>query len=123
MMQVSKFRTRADEVGEVELLFSFPEGWNKAKGGPRAGEAVRVLGFARENCFEIAYIVSYYRGAGYAKMAPRRLKPCYGCLFALDVQREAQLCHVHMTRTGLERKHVLHRNEARAAWLTPSASC
>ena len=51
MMQVSKFTTRADEVGEVELLFSFPEGWNMAKGGPRVGEAVRVLGFERENCF------------------------------------------------------------------------
>jgi hypothetical protein len=115
MMQVSKFRTRADEVGEVELLFSFPEGWNKAKGGPRAGEAVRVLGFERENCFEIAYIVSYYRGAGYAKMALRRLKACYGRLFALDVQREAQLFHEHLKKTGLLHGYDLAAPEAMAA--------
>lgn len=115
MMQVSKFTTRADEVGEVELLFSFPEGWNMAKGGPRVGEAVRVLGFERENCFEIAYIVSYHRGAGYANMALRRLKACYGRLFALDVQREAQSFHEHLKETGLLDGYCLAAPEAMAA--------
>jgi hypothetical protein len=74
LMEVRKSLARSDEVGEVELLFSFLEGWDKAKGGPILGEAVRVLGFERENCFEVAYIVSYHRGFGYAKMALRRLK-------------------------------------------------
>src|ERR1700674_5656261 len=115
MMRVSKFRTGADEVGAVELLFSFPEGGIKAKRGPRVGEAVRVLGFERENCFEIAYIVSYYRGAGYANMALRRLKACYGRLFALDVQREAQLFHEHLKKTGLLHGYDLAAPEAMAA--------
>ena len=115
MMQVSKFRTTADEVGEVELLFSFPEGWNKTKGGPRAGEAVRVLGFERENCFEVAYIVSYHRGAGYANMALRRLRAGYGHLFALDVQPEAESFHEHLKQTGLLDGYYLAAPEAMAA--------
>jgi hypothetical protein len=115
MMLVSKSRPKADEVGEVELLFSFPEGWNKAKGGPRVGEAVRVLGFERENCFEIAYIVSYHRGAGHANRALRRLRACYGRLFALDVQREAQLFHEHLRETGVLDGYYLAAPEAMAA--------
>jgi hypothetical protein len=115
MMQVIKFKTKTDEVGEVELLFSFPEGWNKAKGGPRGGEAVKVLGFERENCFEIAYIVSYHRGAGYANMALRRLRASYGRLFALDVQREAQSFHEHLKETGLLDGYDLAVPEAMAA--------
>ena len=67
----------AQEVGEVELLFSFLHGWDRAHGGPRAGEAVRVLGFEREHRFEIAYMVSYQHGAGHAAMALRRLKAFY----------------------------------------------
>jgi len=114
MMQVSKFRPRADEVGEVELLFSFPDGWNKANGGPHLGEAVKVLGFECENYFEIAYIVSYHRGAGYASMALRRLRACYGRLFSLDVQREAESFHEHLKESGVLDGYYLAAPEAMA---------
>jgi hypothetical protein len=115
MMEVRKSLARSDEVGEVELLFSFLEGWDKAKGGPILGEAVRVLGFERENCFEVAYIVSYHRGFGYAKMALRRLKACYGRLFALDVQREAHLFHEKLRLMGMLDGYDLAAAEAMAA--------
>lgn len=101
MMQVMKAAADAQEVGEVELLFSFLHGWDRAHGGPRAGEAVRVLGFEREHRFEIAYMVSYQHGAGHAAMALRRLKACYGHLFALDVQPEARAFHEHLVKKGL----------------------
>jgi hypothetical protein len=115
MMEVRKSLAHADEVGEIELLFSFPEGWDKAKGGPLLGEAVRVLGFERENCFEVAYIVSYHRRSGYAKMALGRLKACYGRLLALDVQHEAHVFHEKLRLIGMLDGYNLAATEEMAA--------
>lgn len=85
-----------------QYLFPFPEGWDKAQGGPRHGEAVVVVGFDRHDAgFEVAYVRSYAPGGGHARRAYEWLKARHGRLTASEVVDTGMAFHERMLAAGL----------------------
>lgn len=80
----------------VQWLFPGKDGWQADAGGPRAGEAVAIVGREIMGSLDMAYVRSYQPGRGHTEKAYTALRNHYGVIRAVEVTPDGEGFQQHM---------------------------